>query len=74
MAEEELGLTDEELSAIAETSLQDGNVLVNGRKKDVEIVSHDLASEDSSLGFNHAAIDMVIAFCSTAADGSHTCA
>ncbi len=59
MAEEELGLTDEELSAIAETSLQDGNVLVNGRKKDVEIVSHDLASEDSSLGFNHAAIDMV---------------
>ncbi len=59
MVEETLGLTDEELDAIAETSLDGNNVPINASSRDTQVTAHDLASEDSSLGFNQGAIDLV---------------
>ena len=59
MVEETLGLTDEELDAIAETSLGSADVPINASSRDTQVIAHDLASEDSSLGFNQGAIDLV---------------
>ena len=49
MVEETLGLTDEELEAIAETSLNSDDVPINASSRDTQVIAHDLASEDSSL-------------------------
>ncbi len=59
MVEESLGLTEEELDAIAESSSDSVDAPINARSQDTQVVAHDLASEDSSLGFNQGAIDLV---------------
>ncbi len=52
-------LTPDELSALAE-GVQDGSIPVDtGFNTSVRVKKHDLASEDSSLGVNITALDMV---------------
>jgi flagellar motor switch protein FliM len=52
-------LTPDELSALAE-GVQDGSIPVDtGFNTAVRVKKHDLASEDSSLGVNITALDMV---------------
>lgn len=59
MVDENLGLTEDELEAIAETSLESSDAPINARSRDAQVIAHDLASEDSSLGFNQGAVDLV---------------
>ncbi len=49
-------LTPEELQALQQESMANG--LATGREA-YQVVKHDLASEDTSLGFNESAIDMI---------------
>jgi len=52
-------LTPDELSALAE-GVQDGSIPVDtGYNTSVRVKKHDLASEDSSLGVNITALDMI---------------
>ena len=52
------GLTEEELSAIADSMTDSASDVINGSGNSLAI-SHDLAREDSALGFNQSAVDLV---------------
>lgn len=59
MTETENLLTPEELEALT-TGLQDGSIESDtGLNSDLRAVRHDLTNEDSSLGVNVGAVDMV---------------
>ncbi|MEY2946870.1 MAG: Flagellar motor switch protein FliM, partial [Pseudomonadota bacterium] len=52
-------LTPEELAALTE-GIEDGSIPVDtGFNTSVRVKKHDLASEDSSLGVNITALDMI---------------
>ena len=52
------GLTEEELLAIADSMTDSASDVINGSGNSLAI-SHDLAREDSALGFNQSAVDLV---------------
>ena len=52
------GLTEEELLAIADSMTDSASDVING-SGDSLAISHDLAREDSALGFNQSAVDLV---------------
>jgi len=52
------GLTEEELLAIADSMNDSASDVINASGNSLP-VSHDLAREDSALGFNQAAVDLV---------------
>ena len=52
------GLTEEELLAIADSMADSASDVINGSGNSLAI-SHDLAREDSALGFNQSAVDLV---------------
>ena len=52
------GLTEEELLAIADSMKDSASDVING-SGDSLAISHDLAREDSALGFNQSAVDLV---------------
>ena len=52
------GLTEEELLAIADSMNDSASDVINGSGNSLAI-SHDLAREDSALGFNQSAVDLV---------------
>jgi flagellar motor switch protein FliM len=58
MTNKDAGLTDEELSAIASSMSDSAHNVINAAG-DSLVVSHDLAREDSALGFNQSAVDLV---------------
>lgn len=59
MAETENLLSDEELDALSE-GIEDGSIKTDtGINMQVKVVKHDLANEDSSLGVNVGALDMI---------------
>ena len=59
MAESENLLTQEELDALS-TGIEDGSIEVDtGVNTGTTVVKHDLANEDSSLGVNVGALDMI---------------
>jgi len=58
MAENDTELSEEELLALSESSKEEFEKPINASGNS-PVLSHDLASEDSSLGFNQAAVDLV---------------
>jgi len=52
-------LTREELQALQHESLISSSMSEDGRGRAYQVVKHDLASEETSLGFNESAIDMI---------------
>ena len=58
MANEGAGLTEEELLAIADSMSESASDVINASGGSMAI-SHDLAREDSALGFNQTAVDLV---------------
>jgi len=52
-------LTREELEALQSESLMSSSMSEDGRGGAYQVVKHDLASEETSLGFNESAIDMI---------------
>ena len=58
MAENDTELSEEELLALSESSKEEFDKPINASGNS-PVLSHDLASEDSSLGFNQAAVDLV---------------
>ena len=52
------GLTEEELLAISDSMQDSASDVINGSGNSLAI-SHDLAREDSALGFNQSAVDLV---------------
>ena len=58
MTNEGAGLTEDELLAIADSMSEPASDVINASGGSLAI-SHDLAREDSSLGFNQTAVDLV---------------
>ena len=58
MENKETDLTDEELEAIAGSMNESAGKIINASGNS-SAVSHDLTMEDSALGFNQAAVDLV---------------
>ena len=59
MAESENLLSPEELEALT-AGLEDGSIEADtGLNNDIRVMRHDLTNEDSSLGVNVGAVDMI---------------
>ena len=58
MTNKSAGLTEEELLAIADSMSESASDVINASGNSLAI-SHDLAREDSAVGFNQAAVDLV---------------
>ena len=58
MADKDTSLTNEELEAIAGSMSDTAETVINASGNS-SAISHDLAREDSALGFNQSAVDLV---------------